>query len=211
MTNGPTPLVLLDFPCQIVLGIYAARWSTGPRATRPWMYAQLARLGMCAAAMVVVGSFPAQGVTAGYLAAVVLVTLLTSFASTTMFVSQGAFFARISDPSIGGTYLTLLNTFSNFGGTWPKLFVLQLVDYFTEAQCVVVDGSVHGECVTEHGKALCTELHGVCSTSSEGYYPVSTGCIVAGLVMYFVYIRPKSKALEKLPVKAWHVRTSLFK
>lgn len=174
------------------------------------MYAQLARLGMCVAAMVVVASFPPQGVTAWYLAAVVLVTLLTSFASTTMFVSQGAFFARVSDPSIGGTYLTLLNTFSNFGGTWPKLFVLQLVDYFTEAQCVVAGGSLQGECVTEHGKAMCTEQHGICSTSSEGYYPVSAGCILAGLVMYLLYIRPKSKALEKLPVEAWHVKTSLF-
>ncbi len=32
-----------------------------------------------------------------------------------MYVSTMAFHAKISDPSIGGTYLTLLNTMSNFG------------------------------------------------------------------------------------------------
>lgn len=32
-----------------------------------------------------------------------------------MFVSQMAFFARVSDPNIGGTYMTLLNTMANLG------------------------------------------------------------------------------------------------
>ena len=32
-----------------------------------------------------------------------------------MFVSAMAFFARVSDPLIGGTYMTLLNTLSNLG------------------------------------------------------------------------------------------------
>ncbi len=41
---------------------------------------------------------------------------------------MGAFFARISDASIGGTYLTLLNTISNIGGQWPRLVALFLVD-----------------------------------------------------------------------------------
>ena len=35
--------------------------------------------------------------------------------SHTMFVSQMAFHARVSDPNIGGTYMTLLNTASNLG------------------------------------------------------------------------------------------------
>jgi PAT family acetyl-CoA transporter-like MFS transporter 1 len=32
-----------------------------------------------------------------------------------MFVSQMAFFAKVSDPKIGGTYMTLLNTLANLG------------------------------------------------------------------------------------------------
>jgi PAT family acetyl-CoA transporter-like MFS transporter 1 len=29
-----------------------------------------------------------------------------------------AFFAKISDPAIGGTYMTLLNTIANLGSKW---------------------------------------------------------------------------------------------
>jgi PAT family acetyl-CoA transporter-like MFS transporter 1 len=36
-----------------------------------------------------------------------------------------------------------LNTISNLGGTWPKWFVIQAVDYFTASEChaaVVLNG-----------------------------------------------------------------------
>lgn len=52
------------------------------------MYGQIARLGMCAVAMGIVYVFPADGPTPAYIALVVVVSLLTSFASTIMFVSQ---------------------------------------------------------------------------------------------------------------------------
>ncbi len=42
-----------------------------------------------------------------------------------MFVSQMAFHAKISDPGIGGTYMTLLNTISNFG---KFVLLFKLVD-----------------------------------------------------------------------------------
>lgn len=41
--------------------------------------------------------------------------LLTSFTSTLMFTAMGSFFNRISDPDMGGAYLTLLNTIANMG------------------------------------------------------------------------------------------------
>ena len=53
------------------------------------------------------------------------------------FVGISAFHTKVSDPLIGGTYMTLLNTFTNLGGTWPKYFVLKGVDYFTIATCQV--------------------------------------------------------------------------
>ena len=49
-----------------------------------------------------------------------------------MFVAQMAFFARISDPVIGGTYMTLLNTFANLGNMWTASFSLWFVDQITE-------------------------------------------------------------------------------
>lgn len=58
-----------------------------------------------------------------------------------MFVSSSAFYTQIADPVIGGTYLTLLNTVSNLGGTWPRYFVLRGVDFFTQATCSLPETS----------------------------------------------------------------------
>jgi PAT family acetyl-CoA transporter-like MFS transporter 1 len=37
-----------------------------------------------------------------------------------MFVSHMAFFAKVSDPKIGGTYMTLLNTLANLGKNFHR-------------------------------------------------------------------------------------------
>ena len=39
--------------------------------------------------------------------------------NSVMFVAQMAFFNRVSDPKIGGTYMTMLSTISNLGSQWP--------------------------------------------------------------------------------------------
>jgi len=95
--------------------------------------------------MLLVYGFPEDGVvTTSYFYMVLITTVATSFTSTVAFVSMGAFMTVIADPVIGGTYMTLLNTLSNFGGTWPRYFVLEAVDYFTVSSCSVLD--TKGEC-----------------------------------------------------------------
>ncbi|EPB79078.1 hypothetical protein ANCCEY_01831 [Ancylostoma ceylanicum] len=54
-----------------------------------------------------------------------------------MFVSMMAFNAQVSDPRIGGTYMTLLNTLNNLGGNWPVTLILSVTDWFTYKDCVV--------------------------------------------------------------------------
>jgi hypothetical protein len=49
-----------------------------------------------------------------YFLLILVITFLTSCASTIMFVSQGAFFAVICDPVIGGTYMTVTLLSSSF-------------------------------------------------------------------------------------------------
>lgn len=44
--------------------------------------------------------------------------VLHEVASNCMFVAQMALFSRVSDPVIGGTYMTLLNTIANVGSKW---------------------------------------------------------------------------------------------
>ncbi|KAG9098318.1 hypothetical protein FRC06_006539, partial [Ceratobasidium sp. 370] len=130
--------VLIDFPLQIVGGWYAAKWSRGARPLRPWLWAFWVRLGFAVVAMGVVWGFPSvKPVPTSYFWGIVAFTVLGSFSSTVQFVGMSAFHTQISDPLIGGTYMTLLNTISNLGGTWPRIFVLKGVDFFSVATCKV--------------------------------------------------------------------------
>ena len=47
-----------------------------------------------------------------------------ALAAASMFVAQMAFFNRVSDARIGGTYLTMLNTLANLGAQWPGTIAL---------------------------------------------------------------------------------------
>lgn len=62
-----------------------------------------------------------------------------------MFVAVMAFFAKISDPAVGGTYMTLLNTVCNLGGNWPTAIVLWLVDVLSVRQCDLKADGLHPE------------------------------------------------------------------
>ncbi|KAG0331549.1 hypothetical protein BG000_010783 [Podila horticola] len=197
--------VLIDFPFQIIFGYYAVRWSSGPRPLKPWLWAFFAHLACCVVAMLLVYGFPEDGVvTTSYFYMVLITTVTTSFTSTVAFVSMGAFMTVIADPVIGGTYMTLLNTLSNFGGTWPRFFVLEAVDYFTVSSCSVLD--TKGEsfsCAAEPGKTLCEDLRGECVLQQDGYYFVSSICVLVGGLLLVFYIAPTIRYLESLSPKKW--------
>lgn len=57
---------------------------------------------------------------------------------------------------------------SNFGGTWPKYFVLQMIDRLNRDVC---DSMNH-----------CVRVY-------EGFFPVSFGCIAIGSILYFLLVR----------------------
>lgn len=52
-----------------------------------------------------------------------------------MFVAVMAFYAKVSDPTVGGTYMTLLNTVSNLGTNWPNTLALWAIDHLTFKSC----------------------------------------------------------------------------
>jgi PAT family acetyl-CoA transporter-like MFS transporter 1 len=45
-----------------------------------------------------------------------------------MFACQMSLFAKVSDPAIGGTYMTLLNTIANLGTMWPSTVAMRLLE-----------------------------------------------------------------------------------
>ncbi|KAJ7242346.1 acetyl-coenzyme A transporter 1 [Mycena haematopus] len=201
--------VLINFPFQILAGWLVSSWSRGEYPLRPWLYTFWPRIGFALSAMLIVYWFPNPPVSGGFFFFLVIHTVLTSFTSTIQFVGSSAFFTRISDPLIGGTYMTLLNTFSNIGTMWPKWFVLRSVDVFTIATCQIADDSeyfVATECVSQAGKSLCAELEGQCLVIRDGYYIVSTFCMIFGVVFLIFYTVPTAWRLQSLSTNSWRVK-----
>lgn len=83
----------------------------------------------------------------------------TAFQATVhslQFNAQMTFFAHRVDPAIGGSYMTLLNTFGNLGGTWPSSFIMYLIGQFTiPPDCSVGDDGVE---VCTGGRGKCIQL-----------------------------------------------------
>ena len=75
-----------------------------------WCWGFMGRLAAALFAQFTVIVFPAQGVTSWYLLLVIAEHVFSTFMNTVMFVAVAAFHARIADPVIGGTYMTLLAT-----------------------------------------------------------------------------------------------------
>ncbi|KAI0318800.1 MFS general substrate transporter [Amylostereum chailletii] len=205
--------VLIDFPFQIFGGWLAARYSTGDKPLRPWLWAFWPRLGFGAVGLAIIHWFPHPPVSRGFFVFVVVHTVLASFSSTIQFVGISAFHTRISDPLIGGTYMTLLNTFTNLGGTWPKFFVLKGIDLFTVANCEtpVDEGTSLTkavlECVSDQGKVACKDLGGTCVVERDGFFITSGLCMFLGVTFLAVYIWPTARRLQSLPTSKWRVYT----
>lgn len=103
-------VVLIDFPFEISLGYYAGKWSTEYTPMRLWCWAFVGRLVAALVAQATVAIMPAPPVPAWYVLVVILEHVASTFMSTVMFVAVSAFHARVADPVIGGTYMTLLAT-----------------------------------------------------------------------------------------------------
>ncbi|PHH85922.1 hypothetical protein CDD83_10991 [Cordyceps sp. RAO-2017] len=208
--------VLIDFPFEIGLGYYAGMWSQKYTPMRLWCWGFVGRLAAAMLAQLTVAIFPSNGVTSWYLLVVIGEHVLSTFTNTIMFVAVSAFHAKVSDPVIGGTYMTLLATVSNLGGTFPRYFVLKLVDALTVATChpnaSASQSGLKGPLVTEAfscavqaEKERCEKGGGSCEMLHDGYYMVNVLCVAFGTATFLWYIRPKVLQLQSLPMKAWRL------
>jgi PAT family acetyl-CoA transporter-like MFS transporter 1 len=69
-----------------------------------------------------------------YVAVLFCCVCFHTFVSQVMFVAQMSLVSRVADPRIGGTYMTLLNTLGNIGGTWTQTIA------FPATQALTVGG-----------------------------------------------------------------------
>lgn len=191
-------------PVKIIFTLFLSVFTVGPRPMTVWLFSFPLRLFFCLALPLLV-----------YLATVLIsddeqfptyyyVILLAVFAlrmSTdyAMQLAIMAFFARISDPAVGGTYMTFLNTINNLGTMWPRSFALWVVAIITNKVCETGAGStilstpsynytVKNEDIEENICAGTEEIEaceadgGSCRTITEGYYILSVVCCAVGYI-----------------------------
>merc|ERR1712168_604596 len=184
-------LAIPMMPLQIILPWIISKYTAGPRPMDVFMKAIPARLVRCLVMAAVVfitptfqledGSFPLH-----YYGLLIFVYGVYQVSLYSMFVSIMAFFAKVSDPAVGGTYMTLLNTLTNLGGNWPSTLALWMVDPLTSKQCQGQLNStlpVHErQCGDSHQVELCTGAGGECVTQMDGYYIESLVCFVVGMI-----------------------------
>lgn len=121
VTSTPLDLVVFAIPLKLATsaGIWlAAQWTIDTYADGHWSLflciSNRNRYNFLLLFFLLVGSVP------GYSFFLPLVTLmlLNEIAGTLIFISLMSFFSKVSDPTIGGSYMTLLNTLTNLGGKW---------------------------------------------------------------------------------------------
>lgn len=201
-------LAIPMMPLQIVLPWIISRYTAGPRPMDVWRRAIPARLLLCLvmAGLVYVtpsfkqedGAFPMH-----YYGLVVFIYGIYQVTLYSMFVSVMAFFAKVSDPAVGGTYMTLLNTVTNLGGNWPSTLALWAVDPLTTKLCQ--GGNSTSNCLGTDEVAVCTAGGGACVTTVDGYYLEAGLCFLLGVAWLALWGWRTIGRLQDAPDSAWVV------
>ncbi|CAF1580397.1 unnamed protein product [Rotaria sp. Silwood1] len=118
-----------------------------------------------------------------------------------MFVSQMAFFAQVSDPKIGGTYMTLLNTLTNLGSSWVSTAVLYSADFLTWKKCTLSDD----KCRTPAEEKNCALLGGICRPYIDPYFIAVIISTIAGFI-WLIWKYGTMMRLQDLPINSWKVQ-----
>lgn len=106
--------------------------------------------------------------------------------------------------------MTLLNTFSNLGATWPRYLVMATVEYWTVHPCIsaatkddaAVADALPETCATTVLEEACVAHGGRCELQQDGYYIVGIASVVLGLLYWAlflrraVWVRPSERAVS---------------
>lgn len=210
-------MVLIQLPIDLVSALIAGRWAVTKSPYPPFIAGFFIRLAMAGLLTYTVHIFPMHANTFSshplHFMALGAIGLVTSFTSTLMFTAVGSFFTKISDPAMGGTYLTLLNTIANIGVILPKAPLLWLMDLFTRPECHGVDGELHHVIHVTCPKKLvgldssnpCIRAGGECAIVKDGFFAVSYMMVVVGVVLGMFYLR-WLPALVSLPIESWRAQ-----
>lgn len=127
-----------------------------------------------------------------------------------MSFTKGFFFTQISDKSIGGTYMTLLNTISNIGVVWPATLALYLVEILSFKKCelnsfdIFKNSSTNlknllrsiekNTCETDFEIKVCYANGAACKVTLDAFYFLTFLFLFLGIIWLTLY----SKIITKL-------------
>ena len=218
-------------PVKIIMTFIITRYTVGPRPMNPWLYCLSIRILLALSFMVLVyvtplykhedGSFPME-----FYILMIFIFAGHQAVKYGMFVCLVAFFARISDPAVGGTNMTFFMTMNNLGVMWPDTFFLWFVDVITYKQCVPLTTQEHltpmiyqndSQSDSLHFKNIfcsndkeidsCNSAGGTCNVTIDGYYILCIGSAIFGLV-WMVWAWKTIKRLQEIDVEKWRVTKS---
>lgn len=128
-----------------------------------------------------------------------------------------AFVAKISDPLIGSTYVTLLSTLMNFGSVASHTLALWLVDLITWKSCELPSGPIllsnameamNNHCVNQNQTDTCTkEWKGKCHSDIDGFYIEVCINSIYGLFWWF-WARKMIDRVQRIPSNDWLILSS---
>jgi MFS transporter, PAT family, solute carrier family 33 (acetyl-CoA transportor), member 1 len=183
-------------PLNLAMPMLTRKWTAGARPldtiTKTWVWRGVA----CAFAALLV--FYAPDVTSsgtipyGYYAFLFAWLSVYSAFSNAHFISFMAFYNRVSDADMGGTYMTILNTVSNLGAKWMESVTLFTIDRVNTNVCVAKGTrEIIGSCATDALKAACK---GKCATTDTPYYIV----VMLSPVIAYAWLRLTRKTIDWL-------------
>ncbi|CAF2995276.1 unnamed protein product [Rotaria socialis] len=192
-------------PLEILLPFFIAKYTTGRKPLNVFANSHPFRLflGIIMALFVYfTPSFQNYNKTFPwyYYALAILIFSIQQIFVYSMFVSQMAFFAQVSDPKIGGTYMTLLNTLTNLGSSWVSTAVLYSADFLTWKKCTLSDGG----CRTPADEKNCAMLGGICRPFIDPYYIAVAISTIAGII-WIIWKYQTMMRLQDLPISSWKV------
>lgn len=116
-------------------------------------------------------------------------TSLHALVNNLQFSAQMIFSASRVDPAIGGSYMALLNTVANLGGSWPVPVILYLMGRLNfPPTCKIIDGDE------------------VCTGGRDAYLPLQIVLSILGCTWIY-FMKDTVKWIESFPIEGW--KTSL--
>ena len=170
-------LSVIMIPFGMIIPIVIAPYTNGNNILSFFLKGYIPRLIISLATALAVYYKPNDQTSyVNYYLIIFIMSLIGNFAMNVMFVSQMAF-SKISDPTIGGTYMTLLNTVANLGSKWPQTLNLFLVDPLTTKTCIDIDN---------------------CTIDIDGYYILVMIGFIMGILWYIMLKNPIQRLENKI-------------